>query len=77
MPIQIGAPDEHALSSQVTLVEPMGSATVLYVPVGDQLITVETDKESRFEAGTAIGLTLPPERVHVFDAASENSMRQR
>ncbi len=75
--IQIGAPDEHALSSQVTLVEPMGSATVLYVPVGDQLITVETDKESRFEAGTAIGLTLPPERVHVFDAASENSMRQR
>src|SRR5690606_26081838 len=33
--IQIGAPDEHALSSQVTLVEPMGSATVLYVPVGD------------------------------------------
>jgi multiple sugar transport system ATP-binding protein len=75
--ILIGNPDDHAMRSQVTLVEPMGSATVLYAPVGEKLITIETDKVSRFAVGAEIGLTLLPERVHVFDAESESSLRPR
>jgi multiple sugar transport system ATP-binding protein len=74
--VVIGDPDAMAVRSNVTLVEPMGSATVLYAPVGERLVTIETDKETRFIAGAPVGITLPPERLHVFDAGSEESLRQ-
>jgi multiple sugar transport system ATP-binding protein len=64
----------HAAATRVTLVEPMGSATIVYAPLGERLIALQTGKETLLKPGSRVGLGVTPGRVHLFDPSTERSL---
>lgn len=72
--VSIGAAGSLPIHSTVSLIEPMGSSTVIYAPIGNKLITIETGKESSITAGSPVSLELPANSVHIFDTVSEESL---
>src|SRR5688500_7108916 len=58
----------------ITLVEPMGSSTIAYTRLGDKLVAIETDKDTRLNAGSNVALDIDPNRLHVFDVATGHSL---
>jgi multiple sugar transport system ATP-binding protein len=60
--------------AQVTLIEAMGSSTILYANLGERLVAIETGKDVRARVGETIGLHVEPERLHLFDPASGLSL---
>jgi multiple sugar transport system ATP-binding protein len=67
---------EHpgATPAAITLVEPMGSSTIVFTQLGENLVAIETDKDTALRAGSQVHLTIDPERIHVFDAATGRSL---
>ena len=60
---------EGTLDAQVAVKEALGGESYLYVDAetGDRMV-VKTDGDDRTAAGERIGLRLPRERLHLFDA---------
>jgi multiple sugar transport system ATP-binding protein len=58
----------------ITLAEPMGSSTILYTLLGNKLVAIETDKNTRLSVGSKVGLNIDPQRLHVFDVATGHSL---
>jgi ABC-type sugar transport system ATPase subunit len=65
---------DGGVPTDVTLVEPMGSATIVYVPLAGRLIAVETDKATALTAGSRVSLAVPPDRLHLFDRETERAI---
>ena len=65
---------DHPSATHVTLVEPMGSATIVYVPLGGQLIAIQTEKETDLAPGSPVGIGVARGRLHLFDGATERSL---
>ncbi len=68
------SPNGHPAASAISLVEPMGSTTILYAPLGGKLIAIETDKTTDLTAGDAVGIGIEPGRLHLFDRESGRSL---
>lgn len=66
------APD--SIGATVSLIEPMGSSTVVYVPLGGKLVSIEVGKDSAVKAGEQVAVTVPTDRVHLFNADSGVSL---
>jgi multiple sugar transport system ATP-binding protein len=64
----------HPAATAISLVEPMGSTTIVYAPLGGELIAVETDKETDLTPGTPVGVGVAPGRLHLFDPESGRSL---
>ena len=54
----------------VTLIEPMGSTTILYAQLAGKLVALETDKATQLRAGAQIAVAVARERLHFFDPAT-------
>ncbi|MEM8789257.1 MAG: ABC transporter ATP-binding protein [Pseudomonadota bacterium] len=68
--LDLCAPDTPgAIQARIGAVEPTGSTTYLFTEGAPELL-VTTEGTARHVAGDAIGLTIAPERVHVFDPES-------
>ena len=52
----------------------MGSSTIVFTQLGENLVAIETDKDTALRAGSQVHLTIDPERIHVFDAATGRSL---
>jgi len=68
--------DRNAVATDVSVVEPMGEVTYVYVEIGDTTYTVSVDGETRIDAGDEIAVAFPEEKIHLFDeggAALKNS----
>ncbi len=63
-----------ATPAAITLVEPMGSSTIVFTHLGENLVAIETDKHTDLRVGSPVALDIDPERIHVFDAASGGSL---
>ena len=61
---------EALLALDVTVVESTGSLTYV-TTAGDDGLTIVLTGRSDLRAGDRIGLTIAPERVHLFDRESE------
>lgn len=61
----------------VTLVEPMGSTTILYTLLAGKLVALETDKATQLRAGAPIGISVASDRLHLFDPATGLAMSNR
>jgi multiple sugar transport system ATP-binding protein len=62
-----GTPASDAPTAPVTLVEPMGSSTIVYSQLGERLIAIETGKDTPLRVGHAVSLAIDPNRLHLFD----------
>ena len=58
----------------ITLVEPMGSSTIVYTRIGERLVAIETGKDTDLSVGATVSLHIDPNRIHVFDAATGDSL---
>ncbi len=65
---------ETSVVTTVSLVEPMGSVTIIHAPVGGKLIAIEADKATPVRAGDRVALRIAPERIHLFDPATERAI---
>jgi multiple sugar transport system ATP-binding protein len=68
------AGDGAIVAATVTVREPVGSDLFLAVTVGETLMKVRTGPERRLDRGDAIWLRLNPERAHLFDAESGETL---
>ena len=59
------------LAAGIRLVEHLGSETILFAEVQEQMITFKTDKAASLKAGDNVTLNVSPTSLHVFDAKSE------
>jgi multiple sugar transport system ATP-binding protein len=66
--------DSGPATVPITLVEPMGSSTIAYTRLGDKLIAIETDKDTKLNTGSNVALDIDPNRLHVFDVATGRSL---
>lgn len=57
-------------AASISLVEPMGSSTIVYTRLGTNLVAIETTKDTPLGVGAPVALDINPSRLHLFDAAS-------
>ena len=72
-----GSSGSCAFEARVDVLEPMGSEVYLYLdsPWGDLVARVEGSCSAR--EGDNVQMTVPPDRVHLFDGATERSLLRR
>jgi multiple sugar transport system ATP-binding protein len=58
----------------ITLAEPMGSSTIIYTHLGDNLVAIETGKDTRLNVGSNVALDIDPDRLHLFDPSTGRSL---
>jgi len=68
-------PGGDGIQTTISLVEPMGSATILHAPVGGKLVAIETEKTTPLRTGDSVTLIFPADRIHVFDPATGVALR--
>jgi ABC-type sugar transport system ATPase subunit len=68
------SPAPGATTAAITLIEPMGSSTIAYTRLGEQLVAIETSKDTELQAGATVALSVEPHRIHVFDAVTGDSL---
>jgi multiple sugar transport system ATP-binding protein len=61
-------------AASISLVEPMGSSTIVYTRVGPNLVAIETGKDTILGVGSTVSLAIEPNRLHLFDAVSGRSL---
>jgi multiple sugar transport system ATP-binding protein len=85
-PVVMGVRPEHLaqghaagnanLEARVEVLEQLGSEMLAEVLIGEGRLTVaRIDPQTRLAAGDAIRLSVPPERLHFFDPATEEAIR--
>ncbi len=67
--------DAQQLSGTVYGVEPTGDMTYLSLRAGDELIEVKADRDYRRDLNETERVSLDPERLYLFDAASGERLR--
>jgi len=64
-------PDKGQVRGQVAVREPLGDETIYEVEVGENILRVKTEPTALFDAGDNIGLDFTEERMHLFNANTE------
>jgi inositol-phosphate transport system ATP-binding protein len=73
-PEDITPSDDGQIAGEVDLVEPLGRDDLLVVRAGDAQVHALAPAASGFKSGSRLRLRLDPERVHLFDPATERSL---
>jgi multiple sugar transport system ATP-binding protein len=77
--LEIVAAETAELRCRVDVVEPLGRETVLHVLAGPEhdavLMRVLAPGHAALRPGDVVGLRVRPERLHLFDAATEERLR--
>ena len=68
--IQLVGPSQAQFEAEVYTCELLGDRTLVMVSVGDQLLAVQADKDTRLASGHRVGLRCLEDRLHWFDSQS-------
>jgi multiple sugar transport system ATP-binding protein len=66
--------DGKALAAEVSVVEPQSNEVVVGLKLGQHLVKARRDRrkmEFKPKTGQAVWITLPPEKIHLFDKDTE------
>ena len=66
--------DAGAPGAAISLVEPMGSSTIVFTRLGENLVAIETGKDTTLDVGSSVSLEVEPNRLHLFDAVTGQSL---
>ena len=72
-----GPDDDPTFVAGVDVVEPMGDENVVHLTAGDETLVATVPGMRRVESGTEVGVSLPPETVHLFDGQTGEALRNR
>ena len=74
----VDATDENAdVRGEVTLREPLGDETIYRIAVGRTQLSVKAPPKLMLQTGENVGLRINPNRIHLFDVATEQSLLKR
>ena len=76
MDVLIGGPDSHGTPEKVATFENLGDERRIGVRVGETLLMLITDDETRYKAGDVIKLEVRGEKTHLFDIETGNRIRE-
>lgn len=62
---------ENSFFAEVEVVEPMGSEIYLYLSVGEHSMIARVDAQSTAQVGDRVKLLVNSEKMHIFDAETE------
>ena len=65
------------LSGEVYAVEPLGDRTLVDVEIGGQRVVIKAPPTATFKVGEQVRAAVDMERVHLFDAESEQAIARR
>ncbi|WP_049896439.1 ABC transporter ATP-binding protein [Natrialba chahannaoensis] len=76
----VSTPDAHPQSDRlieatVTVTEPMGDVTNVYLDIGGESITVTTDGYPGVQADDTVSLLVPEAKIHLFDAETGTAIK--
>jgi multiple sugar transport system ATP-binding protein len=66
---------DSGLAAVINVLEPTGPETHIYARLGESEVCAVTSDRSELQAGAPIRLSFPPERAHLFDAATGAALR--
>jgi len=69
--------DENVVSSQVTVVEPLGDEQTIYLQTGGQDFIAKVDSHVRLSVGDNVSMVVDVARAHIFDQASGENVSLR
>ena len=77
--VLIGIRPEHLtrgndIPATVDLVEPVGHESIIYATAGSEKLVAIFDPHDAPHTGESITLGVDPNRIHLFDAASESAI---
>lgn len=75
LPTNIPATADNTLQATVDVMEPLGHEYVAYLKVGDAKIVASIDKETKVRPGDSADFLINLERIHIFDAETEQAIR--
>lgn len=70
-------PTDNSIPATAQVVEPTGDVSYVYIPFDDKTITVSVTGDTPVQDGQRLYLIFPPEKIHLFDAASGETIRNR
>ncbi|MFB6075284.1 MAG: ABC transporter ATP-binding protein [Haloarculaceae archaeon] len=73
--IHVADGESATLTAPVSVVEPMGDVTHVYVEIGDQMYTVSVEGEFVTEPGDQLDLVFPAEQLHLFDRDTGDAVK--
>ena len=78
--VVVGIRPEHlgrgpAIAASVDIVEPIGHETIVYASAGEEKLVAIFDPHDAPRAGETISLGVTGGKIHLFDAATEESLR--
>ncbi len=68
----VPGPDD--ILAEVYVREPLGDETIYDLKVGERILRAKTPPTLRLNVGDRVGITMPPQRTHLFDVASEQAI---
>ncbi len=75
--VELAGPGDDVITAPVSVTEPMGDITYVYVEIGGQQCTVTVNGEQLIHAGSEIEVTFPEDRLHLFDADTGETIKNR
>jgi multiple sugar transport system ATP-binding protein len=63
--------DADAIETTLDVVEPVGNEMFLNLRCGDQAIVMRVSPQAMPESGATLRIAMKPDRVHLFDAKTE------
>lgn len=66
--------EDNTIAGQVYVLEPLGDRTYVDVAVGDYIFKVRADADFEADTGTTVYLSFDTDRIHVFDANTNETI---
>ena len=67
--------EDGQFEGQVSILEPLGSETLVYVSIGNQELIARASGRTPPKLGATVKLSAEPENMHLFDTLSGNALR--
>jgi len=75
--IELAENEDNTIDATVSVVEPMGEVSYVYVDIGEQTYTASVSGELVFDPGQSLELRFPPELIHLFDPETGEAIKNR
>ncbi|WP_247004315.1 ABC transporter ATP-binding protein [Halosolutus gelatinilyticus] len=73
----VQSPTDTSVTVEIDVIEPLGKEHLLYFDIGQETYTASIPGYVQVEAGDRIHLEIPEQRIHVFDAESRRTIKNR
>ncbi|MEY7848418.1 ABC transporter ATP-binding protein [Natrarchaeobius sp. A-rgal3] len=75
--IRVATGADDGIRADVSVTEPVGERTYVYLDIGDVSCTASIPGDSTYEPGETIEIVIPEDRIHLFDRDTDEAILNR